>query len=144
MQRTRKKKRLWLGMALLAAGGATYLLFRADGLLLAIVLRAMGLGRVVVWLQGTASGLQLPEFFVYNLPGGLWSAAYILLMDEVGSDRPVGARLGWAAVIPFMGVASEALQAIGLLPGTADAVDAACYALPFIIYVCVTKLTIRK
>ena len=126
--------RLWWSGVLLAVGGAVYLLFRPGGMLLTIVLRYMGLGVVIDPLRQSVADVRLPEVLVYSLPGGLWSAAYILLMDALWHSHPAWQRRCWTAVIPLLGAGSEALQALGWLPGTPDMADVLCYLLPYILY----------
>lgn len=126
-----------LGMALLTAGGCIYLLQRPTSLLLFRVVDALG---AKAWLDGVRETVSAwPEFVVYSLPGGLWSAAYVLLADVLFSSFSTATRLAWTAVIPAAGLLSELMQAVGLCPGTPDAADAWCYVLPYIIYVITLK-----
>ena len=76
----------------------------------------------------------LPEWSVFCLPNALWSAAYILTADAVTSGGLLSQRLTVASLIPAVGLVSEAMQALGLLPGTADWLDALAYALPYLVY----------
>ena len=124
-----------LACALLAAGISIYLLMRSRNLLGFQVIDALGLGDVTDgWRHTAHSWHALPPFVVYCVPGGLWAAAYILIIDSVFQRQSVGWRLSLAAFIPATGIISEAMQAMGWLPGTADALDALCYALPFLLY----------
>ena len=92
-----------------------------------------------------ASGLTIPEWFVYSLPGALWSAAYILLIHALTMGERPGRRLLWAGLIPAVGVVSELMQKHDLLPGVADRWDVVFYALPYFIYfVYISLKTIRS
>ena len=125
------------GMVLLLAGGSIYLLQRTTGLLMFRLIDALGLMGCVDSLR--ASVTTMPEFIVYNLPGGLWSASYVLLADALFGSQPMSVRLAWGSLIPLIGLTSELLQAAGLCPGTADWQDALCYGVPYIVYVlCLT------
>ena len=126
--------RWWWSGGMLAVGGALYVLFRPVGILVTVVLRTLGFGMAIDTLRRLMAGVQLPDVVVYSLPGGLWSAAYILLMDALWRGRRAWLRCGMVALVPLVGAGSEVLQALHWLPGTADAADALCYLLPYILY----------
>ena len=119
---------------LLSAGGMIYVLFREEELLLYTFANHIGLGGVVMQLRGSLPSVHLPLWIANSLPDGLWSASYVLLMH--GMMRPLGprAQLCWASVIPSLGVISELLQGMGLLPGVFDTTDLLCYIIPYAIY----------
>ena len=129
-----RKLKLLSAFGLLLAGGLLYLLFRPRTLLLFCVADAMGAAQVVDnWRTATAAW-HLPAFMVNNLPGGLWAASYMLIVDTLLVGKPWRARLAAVSVIPLTGVASELLQALHLLPGTPDLADAVCYLAPLLLY----------
>jgi hypothetical protein len=76
---------------------------------------------------------QPSEFVVYSLPGGLWSAAYILLVHALLEHHTAVLRITVASIIPMVGIVSELMQSAGLLPGTYQLTDLWCYALPLFI-----------
>lgn len=123
------------GLVTLIAGGLVYVLHRSRSLLLFHVADRLGMGTGIDNLRSQTTGLQLPEIVVYSLPGGLWSAAYILIVDGVLNGQPRKRRLLWTSVIPAVGIVSELMQYAGLLPGTADAADIVCYGLPYLVYI---------
>lgn len=123
-----------LGIILLVVGGSIYLLQRTTSLLMFQVADGLGLTESVNCLRTMAT--VWPEFVVYSLPGGLWAASYILLVDAVFGGQVMLQRLAWASLIPMTGLVSELLQALRLCPGTADGWDALCYGLPFGAYLC--------
>lgn len=116
------------------AGGLLYLLFRPRTLLLFHAADALGLAALVDRLRQVASVWSLPEWVVYSLPNGLWSAAYVVLTPAVTRGYRRRTRLLLAGIIPLVGIASEAMQAVGLLRGTPDWLDVAAYALPYALY----------
>ena len=126
-------------LLLLAMGGMLYLLFRPRTLMMFGLADGMGLGGVVDGWRMAAQSLQLPAFVVYSLPGGLWSASYVLLTDALLRGQPRRIRLTGICVIPLIGAASELLQGFKLLPGTFDLADVACYLLPLAAYIILTK-----
>ena len=122
-----------LGIILVSVGGGIYLLQRTTGLLMFRIIDFLGLSDTVAGLRTAV--IPMPEFVVYSLPGGLWSASYVLLSDALFCQQPLAVRLSWGSLIPLMGVVSELLQMAGLCPGTADWQDLVCYGLPYIVYV---------
>lgn len=128
---------------MLLAGGTIYVLLRSRQTLLNVLIDATGASSVED-AREKVSGLTIPEWFVYSLPGGLWSAAYILLIHALTMGEHPGRRLLWAALIPAVGVVSELMQQQNLLPGVADRWDVFFYALPYFIYfVYISLKTIR-
>ena len=121
-----------LSIILVSIGGCIYLMQRTTGILMFRIIDFLGLTDVVAGLRD--SMLQLPEFIVFSLPGGLWAASYILLSDAVFAGQPKLTRLAWGSLIPMIGLVSELLQAGGLCPGTADWLDAVCYGVPYVFY----------
>ena len=122
-----------LSIILVSIGGCIYLMQRTTGLLMFRIIDFLGLTDVVATLRAYA--MQWPEFVVFSLPGGLWSASYVLLADAVFAGQSNLIRLSWGSLIPMIGVVSELLQALGLCPGTADWQDAVCYGVPYVVYV---------
>ena len=122
-----------LSIILVSIGGCIYLMQRTTGLLMFRIIDFLGLTDVVATLRAYA--MQWPEFVVFSLPGGLWSASYVLLADAVFAGQSNLIRLSWGSLIPMVGVVSELLQALGFCPGTADWQDAVCYGVPCMVYV---------
>jgi hypothetical protein len=122
-----------LGIILVSIGGGIYLMQRTTGLLMFRIIDFLGLSDTVAGLRAVA--FPMPEFVVYCLPGGLWSASYVLLTDALFCHQPLAVRLSWGSLIPLIGVLSELLQMARLCPGTADWQDLVCYGLPYIVYV---------
>ena len=119
---------------LLSLGGMIYVFLRPRVILLFQVIDQMGLGSWVDALRARIPHLALPEWLIYCLPNGLWSASYILLMDALMRERGIREQAAWACVIPALGVLSELAQGMGILAGTFDPIDLACYAVPYAIY----------
>lgn len=135
---------LWSSALTLLGGGTIYVLLRSRQTLLNVLIDATGASGVEE-ARERASGLTIPEWFVYSLPGALWSAAYILLIHALTMGERPGRRLLWAALIPAVGVVSELMQKHDLLPGVADRWDVFFYALPYFIYfVYISLKTIRS
>lgn len=131
-----KKDATQIGLALLllVIGGGIYLLMRQPVMLMHKVASELGIGTLIDKGRMLVQGWQLPEWMIFSLPGALWSTAYILIIDALLSKSPSWRRFAVAAFIPLVGIVSELLQFVGLLPGTFDALDIIAYALPLLIY----------
>ena len=136
----RQRLQILTGFILLLVGGLTYTLFRPTTLLGFRLTDAFGLSPLISGWRTAMAAQQPDPFIVYCLPNGLWSAAFILIMDRVCAPRPLRQRLCWAAVIPAIGIVAELLQAAGIVPGTFDWLDIVCYAVPYLIYIGIIKL----
>lgn len=123
-----------LALLLLVIGGGIYLLMRQPVMLMHKVASELGIGTLIDKGRMLVQGWQLPEWMIFSLPGALWSTAYILIIDALLSKSPSWRRFAVAAFIPLVGIVSELLQFVGLLPGTFDALDIIAYALPLLIY----------
>ena len=128
------------GVILLVAGGLIYTLFRPTTLLGFRLTDAIGLSPLINNWRTALATQQPAPFIVYCLPNGLWSAAFILIMDRLFAHQPLRQRLCWTAVIPGIGIAAELLQAVGIVPGTFDWLDILCYAVPYLVYVGIIRL----
>ena len=124
-----------LSVVLLLTGGLIYLLFRPTTLLLFRVAAWIGLTPVIEGARETVTNRHPDEFLVYCLPNGLWAMAYILVTDSLLQVHSTGTRLLVGAVIPLLGAFSELLQSFGLLRGTFDWLDLACYMVPYFLYI---------
>ena len=123
------------GLASLLAGAVIYLLFRSKNLLGFELLDRIGMEPWADRIRSYTADVKLPDVVVYSLPGGLWALGYILVIDSFFCNQSRSTRTLWASVIPLLGVFSEVLQGVGLLPGVFDPWDLVCYALPFIVFV---------
>lgn len=123
-----------LATACLLTGCGIYLLFRHRNHLGFLLLDQLGLTRAVDTIRHLTDGVDVPDFVRYCLPDGLWSTSYVLISDYVNRNEPMARRMAWASVVPALGCTSELMQWAGLLPGSFDLWDLACYALPLLIY----------
>lgn len=123
------------GGLLLVTGGLIYLLFRPRVLLMFLVADSMNAGGLVDSLRLMAADTKVPPFVLYSLPAGLWAASYVLIADSFTRTQPLAGQLFATAIVPALGLASELMQWVGLLSGTADAADAVCYMVPYLVYI---------
>ena len=126
---------LSIALILLAVGGWIYCFFRPRILLLHVLINKLPCQSLFDKIGALCQNCQLPDFMVYNLPGGLWTIAYLLVVEAIFLNRTFTERIWWAAVIPFIGSVSEGLQALEVLPGHFDWWDLCCYLVPFCCYI---------
>ena len=126
---------------MLTVGGAIYLLFRPQTLVMFHLADTVGLATAIKDCRA-ATGFRLPEWMIYSLPNALWSAAYILIVDGLLRDDSLKQRLQTVALMPLLGIVSETLQAMGLVPGTFDWLDIGAYALPYLLYIIMLSIGI--
>lgn len=136
----RQRLQILAGVILLVAGGLIYTLYRPTTLLGFRLTDAIGLSPLINNWRTALASQQPTTFIVYCLPNGLWSAAFILIMDRLFAHQPLLQRLCWAAVIPGIGITAELLQTVGIVPGTFDWLDILCYAVPYLVYVGIIRL----
>ena len=104
------------GLAALALGGLTYLLFRPGGL---------GFGELTT--SAPLAGLPIGGFALYSLPGGLWMYWATALQVSIWFDTDGISRRVWVLAPLLLGIGWETCQAAQALPGTFDVLDLAAY-----------------
>lgn len=89
----------------------------------------LGLNNIPIWFMNFRSSMedQLPDWIVYELPGGLWAFSYVLMVGAIWSFN---LKKCWhiSILIPFAGLLSELCQMADWLPGHFDWMDCISYA----------------
>lgn len=132
VKRITLERALALGCLLMGIG--IYLLFRNRGHLGFIVFDCIGMGAAVDEVRKLVDGVYVSEFVRFCLPDGLWTLSYILFSDSVNRHESEIKRLALVSVVPLLGVVSELLQLVQLVPGVFDVADLACYAVPLLVW----------
>lgn len=131
-----------MSVGALLLGGIIYLTFRTSQLLLFRTFKLIGFEEYInQWRQ--AINLSLPQWAIFCLPDALWASAYILIIDTLLNKYTLKTKLIVASIIPSIGIVSELMQALQLLPGTFDIFDIVAYSVPFLLYIFI-NLTITK
>ena len=114
------------GMALFA-GGVIYVLLRTSEPLFFHWADRLGIGGILMQLRnsGGLSENELPSWFNYSLPDGLWAFAFSLIMTSVWSGTHARIRNFWMASIPVFILGFEFTQMLGSVPGIFCLVDIA-------------------
>jgi hypothetical protein len=130
------KFKVIVGLLILGLGGAIYVLYRNHTLLYQLSNTVVG-----DYLVSIRRAMGPPsDFIVYNLPGCLWSIAYILIIDGLFVNLSFRTLAFISCVIPMAGVLSELLQAIHIIPGHYDSVDLILYLLPYLLFIGMRKI----
>ena len=123
-----------MGVVFLAYGCAIYLLFRSKDLNIYQWCSAIGLTDIVDGLRLRVEAWNISDFTRYSLPDGLYSAAYILIIDAIWHDDNRLIKFIIISLVPLITISSELLQYLGLVKGIYDVNDLACYFFPLMIY----------
>lgn len=123
-----------LGVVFLACGCAIYLLFRSKTLNIYQWCSTLGLTSLIDSLHSSVQDWNMSEFVKFSLPDGLYSAAYILIIDAIWHSENGMSKNIVISLVPFVTISSEALQYFGLVKGTFDMYDFICYTIPPMIY----------
>jgi len=78
----------------------------------------------------------IPSWFLFSLPDGLWLFSYVCLMLSIWGRTMNFQSIFWFLFIPLIAIISEISQLMKIIPGTFDFVDLfmyiACSLLPLI------------
>lgn len=125
----------FVALVLIVIGGTLYIIYRPQSILLFRLTDAIGLGPYINSIRKTFSHLPLPNFVIYSLPAGLWTASYLMIMYCNTASLNFKMRLILSLPLPICAIILEFMQLIGWCPGTFDIYDLICYIIPLIIFV---------
>ena len=74
---------------------------------------------------------EFPAWFIYALPDGLWTCSYIIFIGTIWQFN-VRNCIWVVSLIPIVGLVSEILQGIQILPGVFDWLDVLAYGIGWI------------
>lgn len=126
----------WIVATILLLIGCTiYLLFRPQNLLMFKIIDGLGVMSNVVSLRMYINHNCFPDFIIYSLPAGLWTASYLMMMYLTTKGYTRKSRLMLALPLPITTIVLEFMQLLGLCIGTFDVYDLICYIIPLIVFV---------
>lgn len=133
---TKRQLANWYSVGvIIALGGMLYVLYRPENLLMFNLLDGLGLMPLVEHFREIAHSVVLPDFVIYSLPAGLWTASYLLAMYLTTKYQSKKIRLMLALPLPISAILLEFMQLFGWCPGTFDIYDLICYIVPLILFV---------
>lgn len=137
LEKLRKSPCLVWAIALMPVllGGLIYLLYRPKNIILFEVLDKLGGSTTVDIVRSKVEHIHLPDFVVYSLPAGLWTASFLMAMYLCIRQQNKRIKLSLALPLPVSAVVLEFMQQFGLCPGTFDIYDVVCYVIPIVIFV---------
>lgn len=114
-----------IAMILILLGGLIYILYRPLSL---AMFYAFGISESTGWLAFLRGHvpIDVSGWIIYALPDGLWACSYVVFIGCIWNFE-FPKYLPVALIIPIIGIASEALQGIGLMPGVFDWIDVLMY-----------------
>lgn len=120
---------------LLLIGCTIYLPFRPQNLLIFKIIDGIGSMSNVVSLRMYINHNCFPDFIIYRLPAGLWTASYLMMMYLTTKGYTRKLRLMLALPLPITAIVLEFMQLLGLCIGTFDVYDLIYYIIPLIVFV---------
>lgn len=128
-----KSVQLAMAIIFLTIGGAIYLGFRTETLLMFRWVNKIGADDVIEIYRNFCSNniRNLPVFVIYSAPNGLWSASFSLFMLYIwGAERFCNA-LFWSLAMLVASISSEILQYYHYISGQFDIFDVVSYVMGF-------------
>ena len=124
----------------LLIGGAIYLGFRTDDLLMFRAAERAGLDGIVAGYRSAVAPLRsaLPDWVVFSLPNGLWSLSLVSLFGLLWRHEQRTAAVAMVGASVFT-ILPELLQAVRVVPGTYSGQDLLTGA----IACCLAALAVR-
>lgn len=122
------------GVMLLVCGCTIYLIFRSKTLFIYLWCRDLGCSSFVDYLRLLFQNWNIPAFIKFSLPDGLYSAAYLLIIDAIWHKDKSPKKYILLSIIPVITISNELLQYFGLVRGTYDFIDLVCYMVPPLLF----------
>ncbi|WP_228446639.1 hypothetical protein [Chryseobacterium sp. 3008163] len=129
-----------ISLIALIFGTFIYLLFRVSTLKVFSWLNYLGIDFLnfkfrIEMLKYTSN---IPKWFIFSLPDGLWVFSYVTLMISVWNFIINKQSFLWICIIPIIAIFSEIFQIFQIVSGTFDIIDLLFYLLglilPFILF----------
>lgn len=127
----------------LLLGGLIYILFRTTTLKMFAWYDKIGLSNSIINLRDHVSPManDIPNWFLYSLPDGLWIFSYISLMLYIWKNSITKNSVIWIFIIPFIALLSEFGQLLKFVPGTFDISDLLFYVLGIFLPLFIFKIS---
>ncbi|MBR5719975.1 MAG: hypothetical protein IKX38_03080 [Bacteroidales bacterium] len=135
----------FLSIVALSIGGGIYFLYCSKTLLMFRWADALNVTGHIENLRQSMSIYNPSDFVKYNLPDGLWSISYFLIIFSIWG-KVGGENIVWFCLMPIIALILEFMQLTAIIPGHFDWWDVVCYSLPLIILITITivKICTRK
>jgi len=131
----------------LLLGGMVYLSFRSNTLVMFSWFDKINLLEPISELRLITLPLSanLPNWFLYSLPDGLWLFSYLTVLLVIWDNTISKQNIQWFFLVPILAIFSEIGQLSGIVPGTFDITDLLFYLggsiLPILIFTNLKTIT---
>lgn len=134
-----KTKQLINPFLVFLLGGLIYLLFRSESIRVFDYLTYVKLDKPLSIIRSFTLPLTqfIPDWIIYSLPDGLWLFSFSLIISEIWNKEDKIRFWFWILLFPFTAIIWELGQALHVVSGTFDWIDA-------FIYSSVTVLIIKR
>ena len=135
-----KTTQLIIATLTMIIGGLIYILFRTQTLIMFDWFKILLLEEHIENMRLTSMTFSknLPDWFLFSFPDGLWLFSYITLILVVWKNQINKHSIAWILVVPFYVIILEIGQLLDYWKGTFDFNDLLFYSMgiisPFIIY----------
>jgi hypothetical protein len=107
----------------LTIGGVLYIAYRPLGLKMFHWFRLIGIEKFILDLREIFSSYTPPDFFIYNLPYGLWSFSFSTLLILIWKFKLEKGLFLYLIISFSLVIVPELLQYFEKIPGTFDLID---------------------
>ena len=134
-----KTKQLTNPFLVFLLGVLIYLLFRSESIRVFDYLTYVKLDKPLSIIRSFTLPLTqfIPDWIIYSLPDGLWLFSFSLIISEIWNKEDNIRFWFWILLFPFTAIIWELGQALHVVSGTFDWIDA-------FIYSSVTVLIIKR
>lgn len=87
---------------------------------------------------------KIPNWFIYNLPDGLWLYSFLNVISFIWRDKPSKNYLLWLFVVIISSLMTELFQKLEIISGTFDINDIATYMITFTLFCVFNKKQIHN
>jgi hypothetical protein len=122
----------------LIIGGLLYIAYRPLGLKMFDWFRLIGIEKLILELREVFSLYTPSDFFIYNLPYGLWSFSLSIILIMIWGFKLEKSLLLYLTISFCVVIGPELLQYFNTIPGTFDLIDiltnSVCFLSPIFVY----------
>jgi len=117
-------KKITITLISLSLGGAIYILWRDDTLLMFHWFSSLSISENILIARSKMAPIKeiLPSYIIYTLPTTLWLFSGLMTFDLIWREDSKNKNL-WLFVFFIFAIGSELLQAVKIVPGTFDSLD---------------------
>ena len=119
----RPKFQYILSFVPLTIGGVLYIAYRPLDLKMFHWFRLIGIEKFILDLREIFSSYTPPDFFIYNLPYGLWSISFSSLLILIWKFKLEKGLFLYLIISFSLVIVPELLQYFEKIPGTFDLID---------------------